>query len=274
MKKAISSTISTNDLIKLAKETMTANDFRAVEYLMRAHLLSQRVPRDQSNPGTPNWGRQDLIEMLMLKNGGQSPDDFVRNRDASVARKAAAEAAYTPPPTQTPAAKRRAAIIMTACAQCGCDTQVAEDRLDEAERNNWPVFCSVQCQNKKKAEVNMLGVESQKFLKQVGKQYYDCGYNGQILLGYLQKFKKPVTAATLLEAFAALRPQLLPPLTADQIFAMTDKEFDQRARQEDSYTTNFMGGVDLTTLTKTAETTIHSSNKVRFRDLPRMGVAR
>jgi hypothetical protein len=180
---------------------------------------------------------------------------------------------HAPPTSAPPEPPKRRVVVYTSCTTCGRDdVAIAEDDLNEAEAKGWPIFCSVECQQQKKKNLDNMITESDKFLQAVGARYYNCEVNTKKLLAYLVEQKKKVTSENLLNAFITIQDQLLKPLTPDDIRAMTDAEFDTRARLEGSYQSNVMGGVDLYTLqVKKPEATMHSSNKIRTYDLQRQG---
>lgn len=276
--KAYASVLSTDQIIQLGRELLSGDALRHFNHLAKSHELYQSDPY-HTQGGTPNWNRQSMIEYIAACNGGTSPDDIVRARDARVA------AAQQPKPETTQAngavavriidlskqgqpqtATPPNAMVAVPCFVCRKDVPV---RFDQSHKKVW---CDESCYQKSVGQQNSAINELQKFMETVGSRYYDIDYNSNLIMAWLRDHRKNVTEQDLLDAFFALKGQLLGRLTPEQISQMLPDEFQKRSDLERSDVTGIMGGVDLSTMRKRPEPTLHSSNKLKFNQLPQQGV--
>jgi hypothetical protein len=239
-------------------------DRRHVDALMRPHVIGS----------TPNFRREELIEFISSKNGGSSPDAILENIRAEVVKPK--KETHAPPTSQLePAVQLKyPTAVWVPCAGCNQEHVVKEDLVKTGQ----PLFCAA-CAGKLQARQKQVNDELTKWCNQPGlnEKYYDCEYNNQKMLAYIMQRKGgTVTVQTMNEAMRALDAELLKRLTVEQVRQMTDKQFDERARLEGSYQTNILGGIDLATMRQgqpRGESIIHSSNKIRFRELPLKGIS-
>jgi endogenous inhibitor of DNA gyrase (YacG/DUF329 family) len=259
--KTYESVYSTDQLIELSQDSRilkSESDRRAAMGLMRAHLQFHH-----------HYNREELIKFISDRNFGKSIEDIVSELKAAVA---AANKPKHAPPTSKPVepAKPPVAVVVS-CPVCGGRAIATEAEAASGE----PIFCSKKCQETGTNRWQLIQQQCEKWITGMDGKYIECAHNDNKMIEYIrQNCNSTVTQQNLNKAYQVLtaRGELLQPLTPQQIRAMSDKEFDTRARLEGSYETGTMGGVDLSTFqTNRPQPTVHSSNKTRTFNLPLLG---
>lgn len=221
--KAFTSVLSTDQLIQLGREILSGDALRNLNALATSHELYFSDPY-HSRGGTPNWNRQEIIQLIASKNNGTAPDDLVRNRDA--ARLAPPKPTHAPPtskPVETPKPQRIAAVYVP-CAACGKPNIVPEDKADSR------IWCNEVCMATSNRAANTMLSEGDKFMEMMGSRLYNCEYNTNVLLNYLLAQKKTITCDNLLDSYLAVKGQLLSSLSARDIDAMSSEQLAARLK--------------------------------------------
>jgi endogenous inhibitor of DNA gyrase (YacG/DUF329 family) len=224
----VTSNLSTNQLAQLSKQVLNNQDWRHVEFLMRA----------------PERNRQDIINFI-AKRAGKAPDEIVEGMALAAAERAKPKPAPTAgdaiavrvidlsAPTSAPQDPRAAVFID--CPVCGKQFAVPVAQKDSA-------YCSKQClqaatQQAANDEAAMLV-----FMRQIP-QFYPHPANFQTLGNELERLgKTKVTAADILDAYQNLDRQgsLLRRLSDADVREMNSSELEKRIAIDPA-----CGGADL-----------------------------
>lgn len=215
----VTSNLSTNQLAQLSKQVLNNQDWRHVEFLMRA----------------PERNRQDIINFI-VKRAGKAPDEIVEGMAIAAAERAnpkpvpvdkdaiAVRIIDLSAPTASPQ-DPRAAMFVNCCV---CSKQIAVP----AARANEPAYCNKQClqaatQQAANDEAAMLV-----FMRSTP-QFYPCQANFKEIGDQLDRWKKTnVTTADIVEAYRNLNQQgkLLKRLTDADIRNLSSEELQAREK--------------------------------------------
>jgi hypothetical protein len=220
----VTSNLSTNQLAQLSKQVLNNQDWRHVEFLMRA----------------PERNRQDIINFI-VKRAGKAPDEIVEGMAIAAAERA------NPKPVpvdkdaiavriinlsapSAPAQDPRAAIFVDCCV---CSKQIAVP----AARANEAVYCSKQCLQ---AATNQAANDEHAMLlfMQNTPQFYPCEVNFKEIGDQLERWRKTnVTTADILEAYRNLNQQgkLLNRLTDADLRAMSSADVAAREKVDPGF---------------------------------------
>jgi len=269
MVKQFTSTLSTDQLIALAKKILNPADVRHVDSLMRAHVTNS----------TPNWNRQELIAFIAARNGGTPPDQILDNMAAAALRKQTASTKREDgggavvnfidlsQQNQSAAVNPNTLVAHPCSGGCGIRLAVPISDVQTGAATCWCPNCLKVAQGQQKNDEAAF----KDFLVQVP-QFYNHPHNLAIIdAEIVRRNLQNVSADDLIQIYIENRSRMLGKVSVEQMNAMLPEDFKKRIEIDPACG----GAIDaMNAATKTPEMQHWSSNKQRFgQSFERTGVS-